>query len=124
MSNLADTWPAAPERLPERVSEQAYWEHWYEHPDYNLEWNDGRLEEVPGSDMLTSRVYFWLLELFLHHNPERLAFYSGAPSGTYVPILPQQGVIHSRVFPGFRFRRADLARRSSTAELRADSIYA
>jgi Uma2 family endonuclease len=217
MSTLADTWPGAPERPPERVSEQAYWDHWYEHPDYNLEWNDGRLEEVPVSDALTGQVYFWLLELFLHylrrhpvarpfaletgfrltlpdgkvsirkpdlgfvhvdnpiqgegtdnryvgipdliiealsdssaanrrrdevikkgeyaavgvreyyilhHKPERLAFYTGAPSGSYVPILPQQGVIHSHVFPGFRFRRADLQRQPSTTELRTDPVYA
>lgn len=217
MSSLADTWPGAPETLPERVSEQEYWDDWYEHPDYNLEWHDGRLEEVPVSDNLTIQVYFWLLELFLHylrrhpvarpfaletgfrlvlpdgkvsirkpdlgfvhvdnsvqregtdnsyrgipdliiealsdssaanrrrdeiikkgeyaavgvreyyilhHKPERLAFYTGTPSGSYVPILPQQGVIHSQVFPGFRFRRADLQRQPSTTELRTDPVYA
>lgn len=60
----------------------------------------------------------------LHQDPERLAFYTGDPSGLYVPIPPQAGVIHSQVFPGFRFRRTDLQRRPSTAELRADPVYA
>ncbi|MEA1053115.1 Uma2 family endonuclease [Lamprobacter modestohalophilus] len=217
MSQLAIPWPDTAEPLPSSVSEQAYWERWYEHPDLNLEWCDGRLEEVPVSDLLTAQVYYWLLELLLHylrhhpaariigletgfrlalpdgkvsirkpdlgfihrdnpfhgadtdnrylgipdlviealsdsgsanrrrdevikkgeyaavgvreyfilhHNPERLAFYTLAASGVYVPIPPQQGVIHSRVFPGFRFRRADLQRRPSTAELRKDPIYA
>jgi Uma2 family endonuclease len=216
MSNLADTWPAAQEPLPERVSERAYWDQWYEHPDLNLEWNDGRLEEVPVSDLLTGQVYYWMLELLLHylrrhpvakpfgletgfrlalpggkvsirkpdlgfihvdnpiqgadtdnsykgipdlviealsdssaanrrrdevtkkgeyaavgvreyyilhHNPERLAFYTGAASGAYVPILPQDGVIHSLVFPGFRFRRSDVIRQPRLDALRADPVY-
>lgn len=217
MSSLADRWPDTPAPLPAVVSEQAYWETWYEHPDVNLEWNDGRLEEVPVSDLLTTQVYYWLLELLLHylrrhpvaqilgletgfrlalpdgrvsirkpdlgfihrdnpiqraetdnrylgipdlviealsdstaanrrrdevikkgeyaaigvreyyilhHDPEHLAFYTTTAGGVYVPIPSQDGVIHSRVFPGFRFRRADLQRRPSTTDLRADPIYA
>lgn len=222
MSHLAYTWPASSEPsasplLPSSVTEQAYWAEWYEHPDLNLEWHEGRLEEVPVSDQLTVQVYFWLLELLLHylrrhpdaqilaletgfrlalpdgkvsirkpdlgfihrdnpvqradtersytgipdlliealsdstpanrqrdevtkkgeyaavgvreyyilhHDPACLAFYTRAASGLYVPIPLQEGVIHSRVFPGFRFRRADLQRRPSTAELRKDPIYA
>lgn len=224
MSNLAYTWPASSEPsesplLPSGVSEQAYWAEWYEHPDLNLEWHEGRLEEVPVSDQLTVQVYFWLLELLLHylrrhpdaqilgletgfrlalpdgkvsirkpdlgfihrdnpiqradtersytgipdlliealsdstqanrqrdemtkkgeyaavgvreyyilhhdHDPACLAFYTTAASGLYVPIPLQEGVIHSRVFPGFRFRRADLQRRPSLTELRKDPIYA
>ncbi|WP_295542314.1 Uma2 family endonuclease [uncultured Thiohalocapsa sp.] len=67
MSSLANRWPDTPAPLPAVVSEQAYWETWYEHPDVNLEWNDGRLEEVPVSDLLTTQVYYWLLELLLHY---------------------------------------------------------
>ena len=215
MSSLANRWPDTP--APSVVSEQAYWETWYEHPDVNLEWNDGRLEEVPVSDLLTIQVYYWLLELLLHylrrhpvaqilgletgfrlalpngkvsirkpdlgfihrdnpiqpaetdnrylgipdlviealsdstaanrrrdqvikkgeyaavgvreyyilhHDPECIAFYTTTASGVYVPIPPQEGVIRSRVFPGFRFRRADLQRRPSTNALRGDPIYA
>ncbi|MCF7980129.1 MAG: Uma2 family endonuclease [Chromatiaceae bacterium] len=222
MSHLAYTWPASSEPsesplLPSSVTEQTYWAEWYEHPDLNLEWHEGRLEEVPVSDQLTVQVYFWLLELLLHylrrhpdaqilaletgfrlalpdgkvsirkpdlgfihrdnpiqradtersytgipdlliealsdstqanrqrdevtkkgeyaavgvreyyilhHDPASLAFYTRAASGLYVPIPLQEGVIHSRVFPGFRFRRADLQRRPSLTELRKDPIYA
>ncbi|MBK5940570.1 Uma2 family endonuclease, partial [Halochromatium roseum] len=222
MSHLAYTWPASSEPsasplLPSSVTEQAYWAEWYEHPDLNLEWHEGRLEEVPVSDQLTVQVYFWLLELLLHylrrhpdaqilaletgfrlalpdgkvsirkpdlgfihrdnpiqrtdtersytgipdlliealsdstpanrqrdevikkgeyaavgvreyyilhHDPACLAFYTRAASGLYVPIPLQEGVIHSRVFPGFCFRRADLQRRPSLTELRKDPIYA
>ncbi|NEX16732.1 MAG: hypothetical protein C1943_08910 [Halochromatium sp.] len=231
MSDLAHSWPATPRssqpqppwsepeppRLPSSVTEQAYWAEWYEHPDLNLEWHEGRLEEVPVSDQLTVQVYFWLLELLLHylrrhpdaqilaletgfrlalpdgkvsirkpdlgfihrdnpiqrtdtersytgipdlliealsdstqanrqrdevtkkgeyaavgvreyyilhHDPACLAFYTRAATGLYVPIPLQEGVIHSRVFPGFRFRRADLQRRPSLTELRKDPIYA
>ncbi|NEX17442.1 MAG: hypothetical protein C1943_12645 [Halochromatium sp.] len=81
MSHLAHSWPATPRspqpqppcsepeppRLPSSVTEQAYWADWYEHPDLNLEWHEGRLEEVPVSDPLTIQVYYWLLELLLHY---------------------------------------------------------
>ena len=59
----------------------------------------------------------------LHHESDRLAFYTRAASGLYVPMLPQDGVIHSRVLPGFRFRPADLLRRPSTTTLRDDPVY-
>ena len=59
----------------------------------------------------------------LHHESDRLAFYTRAASGLYVPMLPQDGVIHSRVLPGFRFRPADLLRRPSTTRLRDDPVY-
>ena len=28
-----------------RVSEETYWKEYYEHPDFNYEWNNGFLEE-------------------------------------------------------------------------------
>jgi Uma2 family endonuclease len=59
----------------------------------------------------------------LHHESDRLAFYTRAASGLYVPMPPQDGVIHSRVLPGFRFRPADLLRRPSTTTLRDDPVY-
>jgi len=222
MSHLAHRWTARlqpPEPLPPRglVSEQVYWADWYEHPDLNLEWHQGQLQEVPVSDLLTIQVYYWLLELLLHYlrrhpiaqilgletgfrlalphdqvsirkpdlglihrdnpiqradtdrsyqgipdlviealsdstpanrqrdelikkgeyaavgvpeyyilhqEPERLAFYRATASGVYVPIPLQAGVIHSRVLPGFRFRRADLQRRPSISDLRNDPVYA
>ncbi len=32
------------------VSENEYWEKYYEHPDFNYEWNNGALEEKPMAD--------------------------------------------------------------------------
>ncbi|MCP4109136.1 MAG: hypothetical protein GY749_27005, partial [Desulfobacteraceae bacterium] len=32
------------------VSEDEYWEKYYEHPDFSYEWNNGYLEERPVSD--------------------------------------------------------------------------
>ena len=60
----------------------------------------------------------------LHREPECLAFFTRAASGLYVPIEPQDGVIHSRVLPGFRFRLADLVRQPEHETLRADPVYA
>ena len=61
---------------------------------------------------------------FLHREPECLAFFTRAASGLYVPIEPQDGVICSRVLPGFRFRLADLVRQPEHETLRADPVYA
>ena len=60
----------------------------------------------------------------LHREPECLAFFTRAASGLYVPIEPQDGVICSRVLPGFRFRLADLVRQPEHETLRADPVYA
>ena len=63
------------------------------------------------------REYF-----ILHHGPERGFFHPGR-SGMYVPIIPQSGVIHSRVLEGFRFRIRDLDRRPALAEMIEDEVY-
>jgi Uma2 family endonuclease len=54
------------------VSEEDYWEHYYHHPDFNYEWNDGILEEKPVSDAATVAIYYWFLTLlyaYLETNP-------------------------------------------------------
>jgi Uma2 family endonuclease len=54
------------------VTEEEYWEKYYEHPDFNYEWNNGILEEKPVSDYLNIKMYRWLvklLELFLETYP-------------------------------------------------------
>ncbi len=33
-----------------RITEEEYWKHYYEHPDFSYEWNDGILEEKPVTD--------------------------------------------------------------------------
>ncbi|MBI1293604.1 Uma2 family endonuclease [bacterium] len=54
------------------VSEEDYWEHYFHHPDFNYEWNDGILEEKPVSDVATISIYQWfaiLLYSYLEANP-------------------------------------------------------
>ena len=41
-------------------------------------------------------------------NAEREALFARTESGLYVPIEGADGVIHSRVLPGFRFSLSDL----------------
>lgn len=55
-----------------RVSEEEYWEKYYEVSDYHYEWNNGVLEEKPVSDFATVQVYKWLfllVDMFLATNP-------------------------------------------------------
>jgi Uma2 family endonuclease len=60
----------------------------------------------------------------LHADPEHRAFYARNSAGLYEPIPPRDGVIHSRVLPGFRFRLADLLAQPDDAALRDDPVYA
>ena len=56
-----------------RVSEEVYWKNYYEHPDFNYEWNNGVLEEVPMADYLSFQLYRWffrLLEEYLTEFPQ------------------------------------------------------
>lgn len=46
-----------------RVSEELYWQTYYEHPDFNYEWNNGVLEEKPMADVRNAAMYQWLLVL-------------------------------------------------------------
>ncbi|MCP4345284.1 MAG: Uma2 family endonuclease [Desulfobacterales bacterium] len=41
------------------VSEDEYWEKYYEHPDFSYEWNNGYLEERPVSDYEGYLMYDW-----------------------------------------------------------------
>lgn len=55
-----------------RVSEQEYWEKYYEVSDYHYEWNNGILEEKPVSDYATFKLYKWLfllIDAFLTTKP-------------------------------------------------------
>jgi len=60
----------------------------------------------------------------LHRTPERQAFFARTAVGVYVPIAPADGVIRSRVLPGFQFRLADLCGRPEHDTLRDDPVYA
>jgi len=53
-----------------------------------------------------------------------MTFYRRTPNGEYVYIVPDaDGVIHSEVLPGFRFRIADLYRQPSILAMAADPVY-
>ncbi|MBK1629824.1 hypothetical protein CKO31_03520 [Thiohalocapsa halophila] len=60
----------------------------------------------------------------LHADPEHQAFFTRTESGLYVPIEPADGVIHSQVLPGFRFRGSDLTAQPDDEALRDDPVYA
>jgi Uma2 family endonuclease len=50
------------------VTEEDYWENYYEHPDFNYEWDNGRLEEVGVSDFKNVSLYDWfhkILSIYL-----------------------------------------------------------
>jgi hypothetical protein len=88
---------------PERfVSEQEYWERWYE-AETAYEWNNGRLEEKPVSDQLTYLAYPWFLELldfYLAVHPVaqptglEMGFRMALP-GTTVIRKPDLGVVRN-----------------------------
>lgn len=198
------------------VSEELYWEKYYNDPDFSYEWNNGILEVKPMSNPLQYALYDWfvaLLRAFLEvqpiakrmalemgfrlakgdhksvRKPELLivrndnavalqnadesykgicdlcieslstsrkkeierdtkikkqeyalvgvreyfildaravytAFYRLTARGVYAEIKPDdEGVIHSEVLPGFRFRLADLYRRPTLIELATDEVY-
>ena len=46
-----------------RVSEAVYWEKYYNHGQFNYEWNHGILEKVPVSDYLEYQLYEWFLAI-------------------------------------------------------------
>jgi len=55
-----------------KVSEEIYWEHYYEYPDGHFEWKNGFLEEIPVGDFKNIRLAAWLdfvIKCFLHTNP-------------------------------------------------------
>ena len=60
----------------------------------------------------------------LHAAPEHQACYTRIDAGLYMPIVPEDGVIHSQVLPGFRFRLADLCAQPSAEAMQDDPVYA
>jgi Uma2 family endonuclease len=54
------------------VSEEEYWADYYNHPDFDYEWNNGILEAKPMSDFIKYSMYDWfvaILREFLRVNP-------------------------------------------------------
>jgi hypothetical protein len=60
----------------------------------------------------------------LHPAPEHQAFFTRTPAGVYMPLVPEDGVIRSRVLPGLQFRLADLTRQPAPETMRRDPVYA
>ena len=49
------------------VTEEEYWEKYYEHSDFNYEWNNGILEEKPVSDFENYKMYRWFRAILEHY---------------------------------------------------------
>ena len=60
----------------------------------------------------------------LHREPKYQRFYRLNDAGIYAPIEPRDGVIASRVLPGFQFRLSDLVEQPEDEALRDDPVYA
>ncbi|KPA10120.1 protein containing DUF820, partial [Candidatus Magnetomorum sp. HK-1] len=50
-----------------RVSEEEYWQKYYELPDVALEWNNGILEEKPVADRESYELYSWFYRLIMYY---------------------------------------------------------
>jgi hypothetical protein len=196
------------------VSEELYWEKYYDHPDFNYEWNNGYLEEKPVADYSKVKMYHWFSDILrgylqvhpiarftalemgarlplphktairkpdlglvlnsniiplgdadrTYHGIYDLCIESMSDSskkeierdtvqkwgeyesvgiqeyyilddhgvetnflenvgGIYVPITQVNGVVHSKVLPGFQFRVNDLYRQPGLIELTDDPVY-
>jgi Uma2 family endonuclease len=49
------------------VSEEEYWETYYEHPDFSYEWNNGVLEVKPMAEVIDALLYRWFYLLLSSH---------------------------------------------------------
>jgi len=50
-----------------KVSENDYWENYYELSDIVLEWNNGIMEEKPVSDFESFTIYYWFFGLLMQY---------------------------------------------------------
>jgi hypothetical protein len=99
--------PAAEDRLPKDglpVSEEEYWEHYYNDPDFVYEWKNGHLEVRPMADVKAGRSSRWfsrVLEYYLTANPvgeiitAEIGFRLAFPGGTSVRKPDISVVLHS-----------------------------
>lgn len=63
---LAARIPLKESEAGRHVSEAEYWEHYYSHPYFNYEWNNGVLEEVPVANYIQYTLYKWFINLIDH----------------------------------------------------------
>lgn len=59
----------------------------------------------------------------LHHEKKYQAFYTLDDSGLYVPVKTTDGIVRSRVLPGFQFRVRDLTLRPGPEKMMRDALY-
>ena len=60
----------------------------------------------------------------LHPAPEHQSFFNRTAAGVYLPLVPEDGVIRSRVLPGLQFRLSDLVTQPAPETMRRDPVYA
>ena len=60
----------------------------------------------------------------LHRERERQAFFTRTAAGIHVPMVPDAGVIRSRVLPGLQFRLTDLCAQPGPKAMNRDPVYA
>ena len=73
------------------VSEEVYWREYYDHPDFNYEWGNGRLEEKPVSNLDTTRMYGWLLRILdIFLEVHKIADLIRLEAGFVVPLPPSK----------------------------------
>jgi Uma2 family endonuclease len=65
---VQETLPKSQAGLP--VSEEEYWRVYYNHPDFNYEWNNGILEEKPLAKVRGALQYHWFLLLLNAYRDE------------------------------------------------------
>jgi len=122
------------------VSEELYWHSYYEHPNFNYEWNNGYLEEKPVADYIKVQLYFWFLELlrrYLQTHP--IARLTGLEMGFRMPLQiktvirkPDLGVVlnsnptslgdHDRTYKGIFDLCIESLSDSSTNEIERDTV--
>jgi Uma2 family endonuclease len=61
------------------VSEEEYWEKYYDDPDFIYEWKNGRLEVRPMSDVKGSKMYRWFSGILE-------SYFSTYPAGTIISL--------------------------------------
>jgi Uma2 family endonuclease len=69
------------------VSEELYWEEYYDHPDFNYEWNNGYLEEKPVADYSKVKMYCWFSDVlrgYLRVHP--VAKFTALEMGARLPL--------------------------------------
>jgi Uma2 family endonuclease len=88
--------------------------------------SDSTQEEVKRETVVKKLEYgmVGVKEYYILDPDDEMAFHRRNPTGAYEPIPPDgDGVIHSAVLPGFRFRVADLDAMPSLEAMADDPVY-